>query len=260
MIDIHCHIIPGVDDGVPTVEEAVSLIQKESDGGTEAFIATPHFIDRRDYDRLRNISDLVAELVEAVTEAGVRVEIYQGGEIYPSMSIFSALDAGTPMTLAGKGKHMLVDLPMGPLPNEFDAMLYEIQVRGIVPILAHPERNSSFQESPEKLHAILERGVACQVNAGSLVGKYGARAGEVARLILRRHWANFVSSDAHRAGGRPILGTARDILRKELSDDYVELLTRGSATAVIRGDPLPPVPDAPPIVEQKGWLSRFKRT
>lgn len=260
MIDIHCHIVPGVDDGVPTVEEAVALIQKEVNGGTEAFIATPHFIDRRDYERLKNIKELVQELIEAITAAGVRAEIYQGGEIYPTMAIFPALDSGTPMTLAGKGKHMLVDLPMGNLPNDFDLIMYELQVRGVTPILAHPERNSHFQESPARLCAFLERGIVCQVNAGSLFGKYGSRANGVAKTILRNHWASFISSDAHRAGGTAILATAHKILSSELSADYLEILTRGSASAVIRGDVLPTIPPAPPIVEQKkSWFSRFKK-
>lgn len=259
MIDIHCHIIPGVDDGVPTVEEAIALILKETSGGTEAFIATPHFIDRRDYDRLKNIEQLVGDLVQAVTAEGIRVEIYQGGEIYPSMSIFRALDTGTPMTLAGKGKHMLIDLPMGALPNDFDSILYEIQVRGIVPILAHPERNGQFQENLGLLAQYLERGIACQVNAGSFRGRYGPRANEVVKVIVRRHWAHFLSSDAHRVGGSPILGTAYASLRGELEDEYLEILTHGSAEAVIRGEPLPELPPAKPEPPAKGWFSKLMR-
>jgi protein-tyrosine phosphatase len=259
VIDIHCHIIPGVDDGVPTVDEAIALIRKEVNGGTEAFIATPHFIDRRDYDRLKNIHELVAQLTQAVTEAGIRVEIYQGGEIYPTMAAVKAYDAGTPMTLAGKQKHMLVDLPMGTLPNDFDLILYELQVRGISPILAHPERNGHFQDKLSHLREYLDRGIACQVNAGSLAGKYGTRAGEVARIILRRRWAHFLSSDAHRAGGSAIMGSARAALKKELDDSYLDIITQGSAEAVIRGDTLPQLPEAPPEPEAKGWLSSIFR-
>jgi protein-tyrosine phosphatase len=259
VIDIHCHIIPGVDDGVPGLDEALTLIRKEATGGTEAFIATPHFIDRRDYERLQNIDERVQELVQAVAEAGIQVEIYPGGEIYPTMAIFQALDKGASLTLAGKGKHMLIDLPMGALPNDFDGIIYELRVRGIVPIIAHPERNGFFQESPDRMQEYMERGAAFQVNAGSLKGKYGPRAKEVVELILSRQWASFLSSDAHRAGGDPIMGTARTALKSVVSDEYLDVITRGSAEAVIRGDVLPEIAHLSPVQEKKGWFSRIRR-
>lgn len=259
MIDVHCHILPAIDDGVRTLEEAVTLIGIEVAGGTKTFIATPHVIDKRDYDRLPELPDRIATLQDAVRAAGIEVEILPGGEIYPTVNMIEALDKGQAVTLAGRGKHMLVDLPMGSLPNDLESLLYEIQVRGVTPILAHPERVAPFQNDPDSLRPFLDRGVACQVNAASLAGKYGPRALEVARLILRRRWAHFLGSDAHRPPRNPIMGGCRTLLANELDAEYLELLTVGSARAVLAGELLPALPPSPPeeAKNKGGWFARM---
>jgi protein-tyrosine phosphatase len=242
------------------MEDAVKLIAMEAQGGTEAMIATPHFIESVDYPRLRDLAEKVAEVNAALREAGVSTVIHPGGEIYPNFALFGAMKEGASVTLGGKGTHMLVDIPMGALPHDFDSFLYEVQVRGITPIIAHPERGAEFQEDPERLRPYLERGIALQVNARSISGRYGPRAGDIARYILDRRWAHFLSSDAHRPGERPILAAARDELATSLDADYLRLITRESAACVLRGEELPALPEAPPIPEKKsGWLSRLLR-
>ncbi len=258
MIDIHCHILPGVDDGVRTMDEALELARMEASGGTRAFIATPHVIDKRDYDRLGELAGRVEELRGALSQAGIPVEIAQGGEIYPTANMVKALDEGLPVTLAGKGRHMLVDLPMGALPHDFDTLLFELQARGVTPILAHPERVAPFLQDPDAFQKYLDRGVSLQVNAGSLAGKYGPRATEVARLILRRHWAQFLASDSHRPGRRPALGSCVSSLVGELDAEYLALLTSESARCVLEGRDHPARPPAAKGEERpKGWLSRL---
>lgn len=261
MIDIHCHILPGVDDGAKNLEEAVALVAAEAAGGTRTFIATPHVIERRDFDRFEEFDARLEDLRKALAHAGISAEIFPGGEIYPTPHMITALTEGRPVTLARKGKHMLVDLPMGPLPNDFDSLLYEIQVRGVTPIIAHPERAAPFQNDPDILWPYLDRGMACQVNAASIAGKYGPRAAEVAMLFLKRRWPHFLGSDAHRPSRRPILASSVEALRAGFDDPYLDLLTVGSAECVLAGQPLPPRPSAPPESEgRKGWISRlFKR-
>jgi protein-tyrosine phosphatase len=258
MIDVHCHILPGVDDGVQTMEEALALIAMEVKGGTKGFIATPHVIERRDFDRIDGWADRIQGLRDELSAAGVVADVVLGGEIYPSSHMVRAVQEGRPVTLGGKGKHMLVDLPMGALPNDFDSLLYELQVQGITPIIAHPERAAPFQSDPDSLWPYLERGMACQVNAASIAGKYGPRAYEVAMLFLKRRWPHFLASDAHRPSRRPILGTCVGALRSELDEDYLELLTVRSAETVLAGEALPDRPSAPPGTEaRKGLLGRW---
>ena len=244
MIDIHCHILPGVDDGVQTIEEALDLIRMESSGGTHTFVASSHVIEKIDFDKLDRFAEIAEEVREALRKEGMEITIHSGGEIYPSSKMLKAVDEGKPVTVGNKRTHMLVDLPMGPLPHDFDSLLFELKVRGITPIIAHPERNAQLQANPQTLEEFLEKGMLLQVNAPSLYGKYGPRAQEVGFQILRRRQANFLASDSHRAGRRPALGSAVNILKEHVDDDYIRLLTHDSAAAILAGQSLPQRPAA----------------
>jgi protein-tyrosine phosphatase len=258
MVDIHCHIIPGIDDGAQSLDESLSLIRMERDGGTRTMVATPHvYTDQELLD-----SDQIPERLHAlrleVERAGIDIELVPGAEVYPSMGIAKALDMGKPITVNGHRKHMLVDLPMGALPMDFDTILFEIQARGITPILAHPERNAVFQHEPKKLIEYIERGIALQVDAGSLKGKYGQEAIGIANYILKKHWAHFLASDAHKVRPKPMLQEGVSRLSEKLSSDYLQLLTKESGRCVVEGRPLPQLPTVREDPEpKKGFLSRL---
>lgn len=263
MFDIHCHIIPAIDDGVQSMDEAIELIRSEAGGGTRGFVATPHVYNELDLRNSAQIVERARELRDAVVAAGIDVEIHQGAEVYPGMNVIKAVDDGLPLTAGGHGKHMLVDLPMSRLPNDFGTLLFELRARGITPIIAHPERCGSFQEDPNALKEYLNQGSVCQVNAGSLRGRYGDRAKELALMFLSRHWAHFLASDAHKPKADPQLGTAAAKLAAKLDPEYLRIITDESGRCIAYGTPLPELPPAPPVedaAEHKGWLSRlFKR-
>lgn len=263
MIDIHSHIIPKIDDGVQSDEAAVELITREYEGGTRTMVATPHVQTDHELKNSAQIVERLNTLREVLKQQGVLMNVVQGAELYPMFGILSALDAGLPVTVAGKGKHVLVDLPMGYLPMDMDQLLFEIQSRGITPILAHPERCGTFQESPDKLEPYIERGICCQINARSLKGKYGPRAGECAVMFLRRRLAHFIASDAHAPRPEPILAAARADAGHWIDDAYWRLLTVESGTCLLEGQPLPPLPaapaeaPAPEKMKKKGLLGRL---
>jgi protein-tyrosine phosphatase len=257
MIDIHCHILPGIDDGAQNLEEAIGIISAEVEGGTGTFVATPHFIERMDYERINKLPELIALVKGEMARQGIEAEIVQGGEIYPADSMIWALDQRLPITVGGKGKHMLVDLPLASVPNDIDSLLYEVQVRGITPILAHPERASFILQDPDRIPAFLEKGVALQVNAGSLFGRYGPHSKSFAEMILKRRWAHFLSSDSHRPPRAPVMARAVDYLADMLDAEYLEMLTSGSARCVLEGRALPKLPEAPPEKAKSGWLAKL---
>lgn len=258
MIDIHSHIIPRIDDGVQSEEAAIELIRREGEGGTRTIIATPHVQSDRDLKDSQQIVDRLDALREVLREANVNVNVVPGAELYPSMGIVKALDEKRPITLAGKNRHVLVDLPMSFFPMDMDEILFEIQSRGITPILAHPERAGPFQEKPERLQAYVSRGVCCQVNARSLRGKYGPRAEECAVMFLRQRLAHFIASDAHAPRPEPILHSAREDIGDDIDDAYWTLLTVTSGQCVLDGEALPALPPAPEFKEKKkGFFGRL---
>ncbi|CAN5658626.1 tyrosine-protein phosphatase [soil metagenome] len=257
MFDIHSHIIPRFDDGVTSEEAAIELLSREAEGGTMAIFATPHVESARDLDASPIILEKVEEVRRLVAEAGIAIEVYSGAELYPSMGIVEALAAGKPITLAGRGKHVLVDLPMGTFPMDFDQVLYEIQSFGVTPILAHPERVGPFQNAPDKLREYVDRGIPCQINSRSLTGRYGKRAQELGFYFLKRRWAHFLASDAHAPGQQPILRAGMDTLEGKIDGDYLRMITVTSGKCVAEGRDLPPLPATPVEEPKRTWIGRL---
>jgi len=177
------------------------------------------------------------------------------------MEILDALKQKAPITLAGKGRHILLDLPLGQWPMIMENLTFELMTRGITPILAHPERTGPVQQSLDFIVPYLERGVLFQVNTGSLTGKYGPQAKIRAREILSKGWAHFLASDMHRASTRgPYLQGARNLL-SELTADYLDEITERNPACVLAGKGLPPkrlnLPQPQP--ERSGFLAGLFR-
>jgi protein-tyrosine phosphatase len=248
MVDIHSHILPAIDDGCKSLEESLELIAREVGAGTAAFVATPHVYTVTDMDASPQLPERVEELCAEVAKAGIEVQIVQGAEVYPIMEVMEALDKGRPLTFGNMGKYMLVDLPMTVLPHDFATFLFELQARKITPIIAHPERCGAFQQDPDSLREYVDRGIPLQVNGGSVRGRYGPIAEDVADYILGRRWAHFLASDAHGPRPIPLLAKAVGLAREVVEDEsYIELITCTSGRCVVEGTPLPALPKPPPM-------------
>lgn len=250
MIDIHSHILPGVDDGSRSVEESLQIARQEESGGTACIISTPHLYDGGDLGRIPLFHHVRQELQEVLIQEGLKLKVLQGLEVYPFPGVLEALDNGTDLSLAGQGKHILIDTPFSQFPFDFRTFLFQLRMKGLTPILAHPERAPEFQSSPALVQEYAESGCLLQVNAGSLQGKYGPIAANLARDILKRRMAQFVSGDIHRPSRGPVMGRFKDAAASFLDEAYIQLLTHESAHAVIEGRPLPPLPPAPPQDEE----------
>jgi len=260
MIDIHSHVIPAIDDGCRSIEESVTLATREQEGGTRAFIATPHVNSKLDLDKSPALIEKVAQLNADYEAAGLSVRVLPGAELFCSQNILTALDEQKPISMAGTGRYLLIDSPHTSLPLDFRSVLFELVLRGLTPILAHPERCGAFQLDPNEVYELRDRGVALQLNAKSFEGKYGPRAKELAYQFFDKRIAHFLASDAHRPGEFPILGSVVDLLRTPDNADYLNLITNRSGEAVSMGQPLPELPAAveiPTRVAQSNW---FKRT
>ncbi len=250
MIDIHSHILPGVDDGSRSLEESLHIARQEESGGTACIISTPHLYDGSDLSRIPLFREVRLELQEALIQEGLQLKVLQGLEVYPFPDVLVALDEGADLSLAGRGTHILIDTPFSQFPFDFRTFLFQLRMKGLTPILAHPERAAEFQASMSLLQEFAESGCLLQVNAGSLQGKYGPIAVSLAREILQKRMAQFVSGDIHRPGRGPVMGRFRNFASTFLDESYIQLLTHDSAHAVIEGLPLPPRPPAPPQEEE----------
>lgn len=208
LVDLHLHLLPGLDDGPLALADAVALARRAAAGGTEIAVCTPHLVPGRWPNGRRRVEEAVARLQRALDEAGVPLRLLPGCEAYAHPDLPDLLDAGEVATLAGQGRHLLLELPVTALPPGFDRFLFDLQQRGLVIVLAHPERYLPVQRRPELAGEWATRGVLLQLNAAHLLDAGDRAAFRTARRLLERGWAHLIASDGHSRRRPPDLGPA----------------------------------------------------
>jgi len=201
VIDLHCHILCGLDDGAEDMEASIAMARLAYDDGIRTIVATPHGVSFgglwRSGCSVEETAERVTELCEELSANGLAgLGIMGGVENYIEPQLAKRFDEGSAFTLAGT-RYILVELPFQSYPAFTDQALFELQARGLVPIIAHPERNLSMQRQPQLLERLVERGMMTQVTAASLLGTYGSTTRKAAEEFLLRGLAQVIASDAH---------------------------------------------------------------
>jgi protein-tyrosine phosphatase len=240
MIDLHAHILPGLDDGVSTVEEACELARRAAADGVTAIAATPHV--REDYPTTpAQMEAAVGALRQNLRVADIAVDILPGGEI--ALDRLSLLDREDLLrfSLAQSGRYLLVEFPYVGWPLALETSLWKVQAAGLVPIIGHPERNREVQERPGLLAPIVAGGTLVQVTAASLDGRLGRSSQRTALALLKDGAAHLIASDAHGAAVREA-GLA-DAVAAVDDAPLARYLTEEVPAAIVAGDTLPMRPD-----------------
>lgn len=243
MIDIHCHLLPALDDGPASLEEALAMAAAAVAAGTTQLVATPH-IDHTWRVRPSMILARAAALRDALRENRIELELATGAEIALSRLVDLSADELDQVRLAG-GPYLLLECPLSPTAGDFDAILLRIRSRGESIVLAHPERAPLFQQEPARLERLVAEGLLCSLTAGSLLGTFGQTVREFAIELLRAGLVHDLSSDAHDHARRPPgIGDALGAVEEELPGirGQQEWLTRLAPGAILAGEPLPPRP------------------
>ncbi|MBU3155322.1 tyrosine-protein phosphatase [Clostridium estertheticum] len=196
MIDIHSHILPGIDDGSKDMEMSIKMLKMAEEKGTKIIVATPHYIRGRYENHYDKIFDLHQEVKLAAENAGLKIEVLLGQEV---MLDKYALDLCKEGKIRGinETSYMLIEFPMDKLPNDALDLIYELRVLGIKPIIAHPERYEYIIEAPTTINDFINEGCLFQINAGSLQGLFGKKVQKCAKLLVKEGLVNFIASDAH---------------------------------------------------------------
>ncbi len=245
-VDLHCHILPGVDDGAADEAEFLAMAQAALRGDTAVVVATPHWDLEERPAPWELIPPLVDEYRKKLESAGLGLELLPGVEVRLNAGLFRLAADGEAvrrLTLAGNGRYLLVDLPLTDIPVGTEETLFRLQLQGCTPVLAHPERNRRLAEDRALLRGLADRGVELQVNAGSLLGAYGRGARRVATSLLQEGLARLIASDAHHASGRdPDLSASWSRARELLGEGAADVLLRENPRAVLAGGELLPLP------------------
>jgi protein-tyrosine phosphatase len=242
-VDIHCHLLPGLDDGPGNMPEALAMAHTAVNAGTTHMVATPH-IDHTWRVRPAQIAARAEALREALAAQAIPLQVSTGAEIALSRLVdlsASELDS----VRLGDGPYLLIECPLSPTAGDFDALLLRVHARGEPVVLAHPERSPLFQQEPERLVRLVAAGMLCSLTAGSLKGAFGASVRRFSIQLLREELVHDLSSDAHDHLGRPPgLADALAGVEDELPGigRRREWLTELAPAAILAGEPLPEPP------------------
>jgi protein-tyrosine phosphatase len=244
LIDLHCHVLPALDDGPETLEQAIALAHDAREDGTATVAATPH-VDWAypDIDAAR-IGAAVRGLQGQLDAAGVDVTVVPGAEVSATRAV--ALDDAElrELTLGG-GPWLLLECPLSAtMTPGFAGIARALARRGHHVLLAHPERSPLFLRSPELLEELIIEGMLAQVTAGALTGRYGRGVRELALSLVHQGTAQVVASDGH--GAHRPASIAGELSETEISRELLAWLAREVPVALLAGEPLPPRPEAPP--------------
>ncbi len=230
MIDIHCHILPGVDDGAADLSESVKMAKIAHADGISKIIATPH-INEPSITR-QSLIIRHEMLTQRLEEKMIPVDILLGGEVsfYLDSSQFNL------HTLNGT-KYILIEFPAGHLLQRAGEILFHLILKGFYPIIAHPERNAAILKNPDMLFNLLNMQVLVQITAGSLTGMFGQDSKACARFLLRKGAVSFIASDAHSARyRRPVLSEAVHKAGKIIGKENALKLVTTNPEAMLAGE------------------------
>jgi len=198
MIDFHNHILPNVDDGSKSVEMSLEMLREAEKQGVSDVVNTVHYQHPKMYgiDTSYNfIKTEIDKLQSIVDHNNIKIKIHAGAEVFFDYNLTEILS--NPITTIGGGKYMLIEFQTLSLPKDYEKTIFDLQLQGVTPIIAHPERYRPIQNNLKKMSEWLGRGYIIQLDAGSLLGHFGQHAKECAMKIINMGACHIIGSDAH---------------------------------------------------------------
>lgn len=260
MVDIHHHLLWGLDDGAKDFETSLAMAKASATDGVTHVVCTPHANGQFAFLPEVN-AQKVAELQARLDADAVPLKVGVGCDFHLSYDNIqdAKADPGR-FSVNGMG-YLMVEIPDYGIPAILSETFYELQLAGLTPVLTHPERNPTLQADPSRLAEWMRGGVLVQVTGDSVIGKMGKTAEKMAHQLLAKRWVHFLATDAHNVSSRPPrLSQARDIVARKYGAEYAESLVTTNPRAVFDGQRFEPLEEPLELYEEfkdKSWLSRM---
>jgi protein-tyrosine phosphatase len=239
-IDIHCHILPALDDGPAAWEESLEMAEMAAADGIVAIVATPHQLGNHPHVTAENVRIQVARLQSMLKHRGMSLELLPGADVRIDPDLTGKILSGEVLTIADQRRHVLLELPHE-LYIPLDRLLEDLRKAGMTGILSHPERNQGIINQPKILSDLVNKGCLLQVTAGSLTGVFGAKIRNFAEFMVEQGFVDFIASDAHGIKHRiPLLSQAFDRVVKLAGYDKAVVLFCRNPACVYSGMPVTP--------------------
>lgn len=240
MVDIHCHLLPGIDDGPATLDDALQMAEAAIADGITHVVATPHANNTFDFNPER-VRALCQELAGHL---GGRLALATGCDFHLNVENLRALEKNPATFTINQKNYLLVEFSNFSIPASMDQTLHQMQLAGLTPVITHPERNSIIRAHPERLARWIHQGCAAQVTGGALTGVFGLSSQKIAESWMAKGLIHFVASDAHNLKGRPLeLRPAYEAVKKRQGEDVARALLVENPLAAFEGRPLPYIPE-----------------
>jgi protein-tyrosine phosphatase len=248
MIDLHNHILPGLDDGAKTLDESIEMCRIGYQDGIRTIVATPHtlnglYLNDREtiLTKVQELNDVLMKLEMRNSEFGMNhlpseLRILPGADVHFSEDILNQLDQGKVTTVADGGKYISLEFPFQGIPYRAEEILFRIVTRGVNPIISHPERNFEIAERPQRYYEMIRMGCLGQVTAMSLTGGFGHGVRKVVERLIKKRLVHFVASDAHSViGRRPILSEALKVAEGIVGGKEAKKMVTEYPQAILEG-------------------------
>ncbi|TGE71814.1 tyrosine-protein phosphatase [Weissella confusa] len=255
MIDIHSHLLPGIDDGSENLDVSLQMARDAVADGVTHALMTPHHMNGRYVNHASDVIKLTADFQTELNNANIPLTVFPSQEVRINGGLLSALDDGDILTTDEQGTYILIEFPSDDVPAFTMDMLFQIQQRGLVPIIVHPERNTRLMKEPQLLYDMVSRGAYAQVTASSYVGTFGKAVTAFSEDIIANGLAHLFASDAHHIPGRKYEMTAAfDKLKTAYVSDLAKRFD-DNAKALVNGERLSRQHQTP--IKKKRFFSAY---
>ena len=234
MIDLHCHILPGIDDGPVDMQTSIDMAKIAAEDGIETIVATPH---------IKNVLHSTVKLLELVSQLNIHLEsqnipvkVLLGGDVFALIDPSRLKDY-----TINNSRYILIEFPYNYMPSNTKEILFSLALQGVWPIITHPERNLAIIKKPSLLFDMLYGNVLVQITAGSLTGEFGRDEQACASYLLQKEAVHFIATDAHSTGfRRPVLSDGLNVARKIIGEERAKKLVWDNPSAVLKDEPILP--------------------
>ena len=257
MIDIHHHLLFGLDDGARDIDVSLAMIDAAVADGITHIVCTPHSNHRYEFNPQIN-----EERLNAIRErANGKVTLGLGCDFHLSYdNILDALQHPRKYTI-NQRQYLLVEFADLSIPTSINETFYELTIAGMRPIITHPERNGVIQKNPERMEEWLQSGCLVQITAGSLTSRFGKTAQILSHRFLEKNWVHFIATDAHNIESRPPrMRGAYDIIAKRYGQETADRLCLSNPRAVFLGENMPPQPEGHNLHKDEDEMPRRKQS
>lgn len=236
MVDLHCHLLPGVDDGSKSMEISLRMAREAVENGVTHALLTPHHMNGRYVNHKQDVIRLTKKFADELDKHNIPLTVFPGQEVRINGNLLEALDNDDILFADTGNRYLMLEFPDDDVPHYTNRMIFDLQQRGITPVIVHPERNTMIMDKPNILYELLKKGCLSQITASSYVGTFGKKVEKFSRQLIEAGQGYVFASDAHDLPGRKYeMRQAFEKLRAEFGVNIAEQYQH-NARLIINGE------------------------